>query len=143
MTVIVLTAVPPGLRGHLTRWLLEISAGVFVGHVSARVREEMWARVVEYVADGRALMVHSVRGEQRLAFQVHGHDWTPVDFDGITLMQRQTLPEYVPSAFAPLDVSHQTRDSAKRSVVADTEVVWKRRQTRRKFKPKNNDEDST
>lgn len=39
MTVIVLTAVPPGLRGHLTRWLLEISSGVYVGYVSARVRE--------------------------------------------------------------------------------------------------------
>lgn len=31
MVVIVLSACPAGLRGHLTRWLLEISAGVFVG----------------------------------------------------------------------------------------------------------------
>ena len=31
MVVIVLTACPAGLRGHLTRWLLEISPGVFVG----------------------------------------------------------------------------------------------------------------
>ena len=31
MTVIVVTACPAGLRGHLTRWLLEISPGVFVG----------------------------------------------------------------------------------------------------------------
>jgi CRISPR-associated protein Cas2 len=29
MVIIVLTACPAGLRGHLTRWLLEISAGVF------------------------------------------------------------------------------------------------------------------
>ena len=39
MTVLVLTACPAGLRGHLTRWLLEISPGVFVGHVPARVRD--------------------------------------------------------------------------------------------------------
>jgi CRISPR-associated protein Cas2 len=39
MVVIVLSACPAGLRGHLTRWLVEISAGVFVGHVSARVRD--------------------------------------------------------------------------------------------------------
>ncbi|MGO4760857.1 type I-E CRISPR-associated endoribonuclease Cas2, partial [Streptomyces sp. 2MCAF27] len=29
MTVIVLTNCPAGLRGFLTRWLLEISPGVF------------------------------------------------------------------------------------------------------------------
>jgi CRISPR-associated protein Cas2 len=46
MTVVILTAVPPGLRGHLTRWLLEISPGVFVGHISARVRSRMWLRIV-------------------------------------------------------------------------------------------------
>lgn len=128
MTVIILTAVPPGLRGHLTRWLLELSPGVFIGYVSARVRDLMWERVVEFVADGRALMVHAVQGEQRLAFRVHGHDWTPVDYDGITLMRRQTMPDYVPvrpsakQANRPLD--GRLSDDA----------VWRRRQARRKFK---------
>lgn len=88
MVVIVVTACPAGLRGHLTRWLLEISAGVFVGHVTARVRDLMWERVVELAKDGRAIMIHSVRGEQRLAFTVHRHDWLPVDLDGIQLMLR-------------------------------------------------------
>lgn len=41
MIVVVLSACPVGLRGDLTRWLLEISAGVFVGKVSARVREHL------------------------------------------------------------------------------------------------------
>ncbi|WP_255360400.1 type I-E CRISPR-associated endoribonuclease Cas2, partial [Frankia sp. EI5c] len=31
MTVIVLIAAPEGLRGHLTRWMIEIAAGVYVG----------------------------------------------------------------------------------------------------------------
>lgn len=88
MVVIVVTACPAGLRGHLTRWLLEVSAGVFVGHVTARVRDLMWERVVELAKDGRAIMIHSVRGEQRLAFKVHRHDWLPVDLDGIQLMLR-------------------------------------------------------
>ncbi|NDL56604.1 type I-E CRISPR-associated endoribonuclease Cas2e [Phytoactinopolyspora mesophila] len=131
MIVVVLTAVPPGLRGHLTRWLLEISPGVFVGHVSRRVREHMWERIVEYVSEGRALMVHSVRGEQRLAFEVHGHDWTPVDFDGITLMRRTTVPDYVPVATAPMRKS----DASSASVPSD-DVVWKRRNARRKFRKK-------
>lgn len=88
MVVLVLTACPSGLRGHLTRWLLEVSAGVFVGHVSARVRDLMWERVVELAKDGRAIMIYSARGEQHLAFKVHRHDWKPVDLDGVQLMLR-------------------------------------------------------
>lgn len=88
MVVLVLTACPQGLRGHLTRWLLEVSAGVFVGHVSARVRDLIWERVVELAKDGRAIMIHSARGEQRLAFKVHRHDRKPVDLDGVQLMLR-------------------------------------------------------
>jgi len=89
VVVIVLTVVPPGLRGHLTRWLLEIAPGVFVGHASARVRDLLWERVVEYSGQGRALMVVSSRSEQRLAFRVHEHDWQQEDFDGLTLMRRR------------------------------------------------------
>jgi CRISPR-associated protein Cas2 len=88
MVVIVLSACPAGLRGHLTRWLLEISAGVFVGHVSARVRDLMWLNVCELSGGGRALMVFSVPGEQRMDFKVHNHHWQPTDFDGLTLMMR-------------------------------------------------------
>jgi CRISPR-associated protein Cas2 len=86
--VLVLTACPAGLRGQLTRWLLEITPGVFVGHVTARVREHLWARVCELTSTGRALMVYQTRSEQRLAFEVFHHDWVPTDFDGITLMMR-------------------------------------------------------
>lgn len=141
MTVVVLTAVPPGLRGHLTRWLLEISPGVFVGHLPARVRERMWYRIVEFVDDGRALMVHSVQGEQRLAFQVHGHDWTPVDYDGITLMRRQTDPDYLPATRLlgkgqPDQQGQPPSTPAREGASMRDETVWKRRQSRRKFRPK-------
>jgi CRISPR-associated protein Cas2 len=88
MTVIVVAACPVGLRGHLTRWLLEISPGVFVGKVSTRVRQLMWVRVVEMVNTGRAIMVYAANNEQGLAFQVHDHNWVPVDFEGINLMLR-------------------------------------------------------
>jgi len=88
MTVIILTACPAGLRGYLTQWLLEISAGVYVGHVSARVRTRLWGHVVEMAGSGRALMVYQTRGEQRLAFLVHDHHWEPVDMEGILLMRR-------------------------------------------------------
>lgn len=89
MTVIVLTAVPVGLRGHLTRWLLEIAPGVFVGTVTARVRELMWQRVTEHLGEGgRAVLVYPARNEQGLAFKVAGSTWEPVDFDGLILIRK-------------------------------------------------------
>lgn len=88
MVVIVLTACPAGLRGHLTRWLLEVSAGVFVGKVSARVRDELWNQVLTMVKDGRALMVHEEANEQGYSFRSHRHHWDVVDVDGLTLMKR-------------------------------------------------------
>jgi CRISPR-associated protein Cas2 len=88
MTVIVLAACPIGLRGHLTRWLLEIAPGVFVGKISSRVRDMLWIRVLDMVNTGRAIMVYNANNEQGLAFQVHEHDWIPVDIDGINLMLR-------------------------------------------------------
>lgn len=92
MVVIVLTACPVGLRGFLTRWLLEISPGVFVGRVSSRVRDELWGRVLELVKDGKALMAFQTQNEQGLDFKVHRHDWHVVDIDGLSLMLRPVSP---------------------------------------------------
>lgn len=96
MTVIVVAACPVGLRGHLTRWLLEISPGVFVGKITKRVRTIAWQRVAEMVKTGRAIMVYTANNEQGLAFEVHAHDWVPVDFEGIQLMLRPTKPTRQP-----------------------------------------------
>ena len=72
MIVLVLSAVPEGLRGHVTRWLMEISPGVFVGTLSARVRERLWEIVTENMKTGRAVMVYRARNEQGLAFLTWG-----------------------------------------------------------------------
>ena len=92
MVILILTAVPASLRGHVTRWLLEISPGVFVGHVPRRVRDELWDRVVDLSRDGRAIMVESARTEQRLAFRVHEHDWEPVDLAALQHIRRHNAP---------------------------------------------------
>ena len=88
MLVLAVTAVPAGLRGDLTKWLMEIAPGVFVGTPSARIREQIWARTVALCKDGRAIMVCSANNEQGMIFRTHRHDWEPTDFDGLTLMIR-------------------------------------------------------
>jgi CRISPR-associated protein Cas2 len=97
MTVIILTACPPRFRGHLTQWLLEISAGVYVGHIGTRVRDRLWARVTELAGPGRALLVYQEHGEQRLSFAVHDHHWEPIDLDGVILIRRPGKSPFNPA----------------------------------------------
>ncbi|WP_408926028.1 type I-E CRISPR-associated endoribonuclease Cas2e [Corynebacterium sp. YSMAA1_1_F7] len=88
MMVLVVSACPAGLRGDLTRWLLEISPGVFVGRPSARVRDQVWERTCDLVKDGRAIMVFQAANEQGFDFKTHRHNWVPTDFDGVNLITR-------------------------------------------------------
>lgn len=89
MTVLVLIAAPEGLRGHVTRWMVEVAAGVFVGNPSPRVREGLWDLVVERIQDGQAVLVQRAANEQGWAVQTAGKDrWYPVDFDGVILSAR-------------------------------------------------------
>lgn len=86
MTVIVLTLCPQGLRGFLTRWLQEISPGVFIGYPSTRIREALWAEVRLYAGNGRALLAYGTNNEQGYAFETFEHKWEPVDHEGVTLI---------------------------------------------------------
>ena len=88
MIVVVLTVSPPKLRGHLTRWLFEISPGVYVGKVSARIRELLWEQILDNPGNGRADMVYPSDNEQGMQFRVHGQEWQPVDYDGLQLIMR-------------------------------------------------------
>lgn len=98
MTVIILTTCPVGLRGLLTRWLLEISPGVFIGGPSARIREVLWDEVREYAGNGRALPAYSANNEQGFRFETFDHKWEPVDHEGMTLIQRPRARGVVQSA---------------------------------------------
>ena len=93
MMVLVLSACPQGLRGSLTKWLYEVSSGVFVGNVNARIRTSLWDEIKEQSGTGRAILIWSSDGEQRMRFAVKGHTWTPVDSDGLTLMRRPAAPQ--------------------------------------------------
>ncbi len=89
MVVIVLDRVPASVRGELTRWLLQVRAGVFVGDVSAMVRDRLWSQVTRGVGGGSALLVHSADTEQ--GFKMHSvgdRTYRVADFDGLQLVRR-------------------------------------------------------
>jgi CRISPR-associated protein Cas2 len=93
MVVVVLSDCPAKLRGDISKWMFEVNTGVYVGNMSARVRELLWKRICENLKNGQATMVYSARGEQKMEFCVHNTSWKIVDFDGIKLMQRP-LPKH-------------------------------------------------
>lgn len=97
MVVLSVTNCPQQLRGDLTKWFIEIDIGVYVGKVSARVREKVWSRVCDNIKAGKAIMVYSTNSEQGFAILTHNTEWTPVDCEGIWLMQKNNHETKAPA----------------------------------------------
>lgn len=91
MVVIILERVPAGLRGELSRWMLEPKTGVFVARVSAMVRDKLWEFTCQRSAGGGCMMVHTTNNEQGFALRFFGPTTRiPEDFEGLTLIR---IPE--------------------------------------------------
>jgi CRISPR-associated protein Cas2 len=90
VTVIILERVPASVRGELTRWMLEPRAGVFVGRVSAMVRDRLWEYVCGKMKGGAGMMVYSSDSEQGYTVRYWGETTRKViDFEGLLLIQMQ------------------------------------------------------
>lgn len=90
MDVLIVTAVEPGLRGELSRWMIEPEAGVFVGRLPSGVRERLWAKVRAEAEEGSAVLVCAAPTEQGFVVRRHGERTRePVDYDGVTLIRRR------------------------------------------------------
>lgn len=72
MVVIVLQKTPARLRGELSRWLWEPSPNVFVGHVSAMVRDRLWEKCCKEKVEGGVLQVWSTNNEQHFDMRACG-----------------------------------------------------------------------
>lgn len=88
MVVMILERVAPSLRGELTRWMLEPKAGVFIGTVSAAVRERLWDKVCRGMRDGAGMMIYTANSEQGFRIEYWGETGRLArDFEGLTLIQ--------------------------------------------------------
>ena len=85
-TVITLKNAPQSLRGDLTKWMQEISTGVYVGNFNTKIREKLWQRVVDSVGIGEATMSFTQQNEIGYNFKTHNSDKIPINFDGIPLV---------------------------------------------------------
>ncbi|WP_414170658.1 type I-E CRISPR-associated endoribonuclease Cas2e [Streptoverticillium reticulum] len=93
MITLAATAVPDHLRGALTRWLLEVTPELYVGTVSAKVRDELWNAVSKCTGDGIAVLTYPAPNEQGFQVRTAGHRRRrPIDFDGLTLIAFTSPP---------------------------------------------------
>lgn len=77
--------------------------GLYVGTISARVREELWSAVSASVGDGAAVLIHPADTEQGFALRTAGQRRRHVvDFDGLQLIK------FVASATEPAPCSSET-----------------------------------
>jgi CRISPR-associated protein Cas2 len=88
MLVLILEHVTPTVRGELTRWLIEPRAGVFIGTVSALVREKLWESLQKKSPNCAITMLYSARTEQGFAIRTYGDTTRQVvDYDGVALIR--------------------------------------------------------
>lgn len=88
MVIMILERVPASLRGALTRWMLEPRAGVFVGKLSAMVRDRLWEKACAGSGEGAGMLIYSADTEQGFAIRLWGMPGrTVVDFEGLSLIR--------------------------------------------------------
>ncbi len=82
--------VPVSLRGEITRWMIELRPGVFVGHISALVRDKLWEQIAKKTKGGAATLLYSASNEQGYKICTHGETARRIrNFDGLDLI---TIP---------------------------------------------------
>ncbi len=89
MVIIIMERVSESSRGVLSRWMIEPHPGVFVGHLTARVRDLLWEQCCQLSGEGSVVQLWSTNNEQRFALRVYGNPRRSiVDIDGLLLVRR-------------------------------------------------------
>ena len=89
MLVMILEKVPRGLRGELSRWMIEPRSGVFIGNVSALVRDKLWQKATKQTKSGGGILqIWGSNNEQGFSIRTWGDTSRQVvDFEGLNLVR--------------------------------------------------------
>lgn len=90
MTVVTLSRCPASLRGDLTKWMQEVSTGVYVGNFNSRVREQLWERITQSAGSGAVTMSFAAQNEIGYDFKLKNAQREVIYESGIPLV-------YIPS----------------------------------------------
>jgi CRISPR-associated protein Cas2 len=86
MMVMTLQNVPPALRGQMTRYLIETANGVYIGQVSARIRDKLWELCEKGLKEGVVFQAWSTNNEQGFAMRMSGGERCVIDWEGINVV---------------------------------------------------------
>lgn len=94
MTVYILENAPQKLRGILSRYCLEVGAGLFVGRLDSRMRELLWEKVGQLARQKTVgTMIWRTATAQGYEFRTLGTGRRrPVQVDGIWLIGEEPPP---------------------------------------------------
>lgn len=93
MVIMILEKVPASMKGELSRWLFEIDTGIYIGHVSARVRDLLWEKCCGSRGRGRIFQAWSTNNEQRFTMREDGYSNMKIeDWEGLTLIKHFVEP---------------------------------------------------
>jgi len=119
--------VPSSLRGKLTKWMLQLKPGVFIGTLSALVGEKLWNKIREKQGNGGAIWVKATNNEQRYKLTVSGKtNWKINDFDGLQLIihpYKKTIKKEINIQEKNYKQLKDIRD-IKSGIHDDSKVVW-------------------
>ncbi len=88
MIVMILEKVTSGLRGELTRWLIEPKSGVFMGRVSARVRDRLWEKCNRRKRGGGVIQIWNSNTEQGYKIRMIGDtSRSLIEVEGLQLVK--------------------------------------------------------
>lgn len=91
MVILICEKVPDGLRGELSRWMIEPKTNVFVGRMSAMVRDKLWQRVQDKLKGGAAILAYPSHTEQGFTIKSCGDTTRElVNYDGLMLVKVPT-----------------------------------------------------
>lgn len=88
MVIMILEKVPAAVKGDLSRWLVQVRTGVYIGHISARVRDKLWEKCTTSRRAGSVFQAWNTNNEQRFFMRMEGdNDREIVDWEGVQLVQ--------------------------------------------------------
>lgn len=107
MVVLIVESAPPSLRGELSKWMLEPKAGVFVGQVSALVRDLLYEKACREVESGGVTLIYSTNNEQGYAIRSYGDTSRLIEeWEGLFLVRRPHPPESDSGEDGDTEVDH-------------------------------------
>jgi len=93
MVIMLLEKVSVSTRGELSRWLMEVNTGVYIGHVSAMVRDCLWEKCIGIKGNGSVFQAWTTNNEQHLNMRLSGSKKRQIiNREGLWLVQEIGQP---------------------------------------------------